>query len=274
MKKIFIYLIVLLFVLFGVGMFYDLDIAESVFMRDNEFSYFFEHFAPIVYGTIMMLSGAFIFIPAIYMEKINLFDKVFSFFVYILFSLFGIFMCYHYAKIFGASYGVAMFVVILLVTKRIPKNLLVRYRWVGTATLLIILCSMITVESLKPIFGRVRFRSMQDNFSLFSRWYKVNGSDYRSFVSSSEEIKSFPSGHSQWAGVTLTLSMIPMVTPKWQSKEKIVFLIALFYAFVVMFSRMVQGAHFLTDVIVGFTISFFYFWLFRKIIVVKQLNKY
>lgn len=73
-----------------------------------------------------------------------------------------------------------------------------------------------------------------------------------------EEIKSFPSGHSQWAGTTLSLSLLAFVHPKWQEKEKTVFFVTLFYAVVVMISRLMQGAHFLSDVTVGFS-CFFYF---------------
>ena len=153
---------------------------------------------------------------------------------------------------------------------KIPKELRSDYAKAGLAIVLTSIVSMFIVEGIKPIWGRVRFRSMQENFDLFTRWYSVNGQKYFTSVSAKEEIKSFPSGHSQWAGNTLSLSLLFLVNPKFKDRENLVIGIAMAYAGIVMFSRMMQGAHFLSDVTVGFSIAFACFILFRRIIVTKN----
>lgn len=143
---------------------------------------------------------------------------------------------------------------------------------VGITILLICLCSNIVIELFKNIFGRVRFRSMQDNFDLFTNWYQVNGSMYLEQVVKKEEIKSFPSGHAQVAGATLAFSLLTYINPCWRSKELVIFLLTFIYALLVLYSRIVQGAHCLTDVTIGFAVSFVFYIIFRQFLVLKKID--
>ena len=71
-------------------------------------------------------------------------------------------------------------------------------------------------------------------------------------MSASEEFKSFPSGHVGASMVTcLFISILPLINKEYEKYQ-----IPLFYCFfawslLVAFSRMLVGAHFLSDVSMG-----------------------
>jgi len=76
-----------------------------------------------------------------------------------------------------------------------------------------------------------------------------------------------------WGGATLNLSSLAIAHPKRQAKEKTVFLGVVCYATNFMFSCMMQGANFLSDITVGFSVSFVFFLIFRYMVVQPGLNR-
>lgn len=269
MRKLFMGVGAGLIVLLGIGTIWDFEIATAVFRKGNAFSYFCEHLAPIVFATVIITAASLV-LYSYQLKKANKFFLVVSVLVYALFIMFGGLLITNYMGKIGYVYLALVILMTGILVSRIPKEYGKQCRRVGAAMLLVILGSMVLVESIKPIVGRVRFRSMQDNFDLFTRWYQANGKTYLSFVPSKEEIKSFPSGHSQWAGSTLLLSLLATIKPSWRKYEKKLFLGALVYAGIIMFSRMMQGAHFLSDVTVGFSSAFVFFLILRRLLVVKK----
>ncbi len=272
MRKTFSIIGLVLVICLILGTYYDLQIDQALFREDNVFSYFFEYFAAVVIGTVIMIGSALVFWTLPFAETKQI-VTVISGVVYVLWSLVGIYWIYQYFYGWAIVYSIFALILIAYLVRKIPAPLAQRYRWAGIGIVLTTLFAMAIVEGVKPIFGRVRFRSMQENFDLFTRWYQVNGEKYISFVSERDEIKSFPSGHSMWAGSTLSLSFLAMVHPKWQAKEKAVFFVLVCYAAIVMFSRMMQGAHFLSDITVGFSVSFVFLLIFRYMVVQPGLNR-
>ncbi|MGG5372188.1 phosphatase PAP2 family protein [Enterococcus sp. AZ196] len=271
MKKTWGIIAIVLCLMLGIGTFFDLDIAQAVFKKDNYFSYFFEHLAPVVFATVNIIGASLLLFTRRWKtdNKLIIFLSGIGF---IFFTFLGVLLSYNYLKLFGLIYGILATVIAAVCVTKIPKELRSDYAKAGLAIVLTSIVSMFIVEGIKPIWGRVRFRSMQENFDLFTRWYSVNGAKYLTSVPAKEEIKSFPSGHSQWVGNTLSLSLLFLVNPKLRDKENLVIGIAAAYAGIVMFSRMMQGAHFLSDVTIGFSIAFACFILFRKVIVTRSIN--
>lgn len=272
MKKISWIVGCLLLVSLLIGTFFDYQIASFIFKKDNGFSYFFEHFAPVVFGSILIIAGNLVFIPLLKVEGVSKLKLSLFGVLGVLFCAFGILMIVVYGKLLGGVYAIIFIPIVFIMVRKIPVHLSKQYHFVGLAIILTAFTSMMIVENIKPIVGRVRFRSMQENPSLFTNWYQINGSKFLSSVPLKEEIKSFPSGHSQWAGTTLTLSLIALANPKWRNKEKLIFSGSLIYALTVMLSRMMQGAHFLSDVTVGFGTAFVCYLIFRKILVENKIE--
>lgn len=267
MKKLFSLTSIGLVISLAVGTFYDLNINSLLFIKDNQFSYFFEHLAPVIFATVVMVGAGLIFWTFSFKQEKTI-KVVFCGILYVLLTLLSCVMTLVYINWWGIPYSIIVSGVIIYLIRRLPAELQKRYRWAGIGILLTAFCSMAVVESIKPIWGRVRFRSMQENFALFTSWYQINGDKYLSAVPLKEEIKSFPSGHSQWAGTTLSLSFLASVNPKLKDKEPIFYGVAIFCALVLMVSRMMQGAHFLSDVTVGFGTAYIFFWIFHT-----SLNK-
>lgn len=272
MKKVFTVLGIVLVGLLLVGTFFDYQIASMVFVKDNLFSYFFEHFAPIVFGSILIIAGSLTFIPLLNIKDTSKLKLVLFGLLGLLFCAFGSLMIVVYGKIIGGVYAFCLLPFVIVKVRKIPVELSKQYHLTGLAIILTAFVSMMIVENIKPIVGRVRFRSMQEDANLFTNWYQINGNKYLPNVPLKEEIKSFPSGHSQWAGTTLTLSLLALANPNWRKKEPLIFLGSLSYAVIVMFSRMMQGAHFLSDVTVGFGTAFLCYVIFRHYLVAKELT--
>ena len=130
------------------------------------------------------------------------------------------------------------------------KPALVTVVAVGLATLVII-------SSIKSVWGRERFRAMED-ISHFTRWYIPVGRAL------DDAHKSFPSGHTSNAVILYTVSFI---FDKLGDKKKAntAKLLAILWVALVMFSRIVCGAHFLSDTCAGAIITMTIVIVCRKI---------
>ena len=112
------------------------------------------------------------------------------------------------------------------------QNLKIFFIFLFTATLL----TGVLTQILKHIIGRPR-----PNYSSENSFF---GFEFFSFESS---LHSFPSGHT--STIFIVALALSMLTPK----IKIYYI---FFALIVGFSRVIVGAHFLTDVIGGIVIAF------------------
>ena len=130
----------------------------------------------------------------------------------------------------------------------------------GFASIVCILSNIILVNLIKYIWGRPRFREMAaaGDFSIFANWYKINGFTLHGH-------HSFPSGHTASAGALFTFCALGEVFPEKREKEKSTAFIVGLYTFTMAYSRIVLGAHFLSDVTAGFTISFLTYAVTRYI---------
>ena len=85
---------------------------------------------------------------------------------------------------------------------------------------------------------------------------------------------SFPSGHTCSAGIIYSLICMPYVFTKFNTKKWKVFwyVVPVFYTGIVGLSRIVVGAHFLSDVLVGGTIAYLASELAKYIFFIKKIE--
>lgn len=135
------------------------------------------------------------------------------------------------------------------------------------------------VHFIKTPIGRMRFRAMNylrdAEFSGYTRWYVSNGKrnlvPVVDGVKISDSCKSFPSGHTYSAALVYTLLCLPDLLEKWNKKwiKAVLYVGTIGFTGIVAISRIMVGAHYMSDVLFGGTLSFLAMVIFREILIFK-----
>lgn len=178
--------------------------------------------------------------------------------------------------IFCAIFSAA---VIFVCSKMIDKEKLRKIESLALLGILLGICYKI-VEEYKEITGRVRFREMVaysndffnkkgltdgqnapltsdmvngTDFSPFTQWYR-KGNDMGVYNHSN----SFPSGHTTYCCSMFLTYPLCLAYDKLKKAAPFAFMFSTLYVILIAFTRMVAGAHYLTDVagaaIIGYTL--------------------
>ena len=133
---------------------------------------------------------------------------------------------------------------------------------------------------LKAIMHRPRYRiAVHDAYCEFHAWWQpckeykdiINGAPG---VLTKEEFKSFPSGHATAVMCSLIFAcIIPLLNKKWMKYQLPIFYGALAFSLLVMFSRLLVGAHYLSDVCMGGLLAVIFFYIANEVIIQKFLPK-
>ena len=273
---------------------YDLEIskimtngslAEGEYYSTNGFGLFFEAFGATPIWFVIAFSGVILFwnVPALKQLKMKISDKgknALSVFLMIVCAIvvvvgFYFFISETFKYVFehmgNEDYKHNGYVVALEVFVALPLSVLLILAWKNfdekthrkllRLALVMIFTAIfyLLIEIIKSPVGRMRFRTMNylGDFSGYTPWYQINGKrNVLDFVDDS--CKSFPSGHTFSAAVIYSLLCLPSLYDKL-NKPRIK---SLFYvgtkgytAFVAI-SRILVGAHYMSDVLMGGTIAF------------------
>lgn len=169
----------------------------------------------------------------------------------------------HISLVPGFVLAVVYVVIVVLLVKRIPAQYhpqLRRAAWIGLMTFIV---SMIAINLIKMGWGRMRFRAMEGSTAGFSPWYIPQG------FNSNEEFKSFPSGHVANAALILFITLLPSFIPAWEKHKTKLKFVAYGWVILVALSRIVMGAHFISDVAVGFIVTLLVYLFFSKVYKVR-----
>lgn len=152
--------------------------------------------------------------------------------------------------------------------RRLSDENLKKLFWVGVSIFFIAVLAQGSVEILKRIANRPRFRAMnlygdatEYGFARFARWYqttpKMPKADRIAIYGTSDACKSFPSGHTCAAGASFGLILIAnALAIKDKKKRFLLYFVPIAFTVIVGFSRLRVGAHFLSDITVGGYLSF------------------
>lgn len=156
----------------------------------------------------------------------------------------------------GLALSAGTIILVLRLARGADRAVLVR---AAAAVFFVILCEMVLVNCIKAPWGRPRMRLVASNAeACFLPWWQMGGAMKDNLIAAgvaSEEFKSFPSGHTANATVMLLLGLIPYLKPQLQKFRNLFLAIGFTWAGVVAFTRIVMGAHYLTDTVAGFVIS-------------------
>lgn len=254
--------------------FYDLKIDIALNDPQDTFSLWFYATGEMPARLILPLAGTVIF----YLCK-NVFARIVG-----LISCLGgsIYLGTHLSKylfkvennlIFGVIFGLGIGLIIIFTGGyiKIPnaiKPALLIFAWAGIG---VMFAEIILTEAGKYIWARPRFRTLlkEESFERFTPWYHPNGFNF----SEGNDVKSFPSGHTSGASVSFLMMLLPFCFEKFKNKNTLCFGIAFVYTAIVAYTRLVMGAHFLSDVTFGAILTFTIIIFTMAIIDKKFSNK-
>ena len=293
MKKRFHFYIIGGVLLIGLllGSFFDLQINTAIFNKTNIFGLIVSSFGMIPgYGCLALLGGA-LFAISSRNEKFNAWIK--ALFYVLSIAMYGICVYFLGKDVFSVNgfenpkiYWLG-FVIMAVISApisyfgyRLGKNVENPKMWI----IILIMAAVIFVALVpgvtlfKSVMHRPRYRSgVFEGYVSFHNWWEPC-KEYKDIISSNpgvltkEEFKSFPSGHAGASMVGLiTLSYLPLFNKKWMKYQVMLFYIAFGWALVVMFARLLVGAHFLSDVSFGALLTVVCFYIGNEIVIRKLL---
>lgn len=160
---------------------------------------------------------------------------------------------------------------ISILSRNTDKKMLLR-----TAAMIFftIMLEILVVNLIKIPWGRPRMRLVYENAqACFMPWWQA-GSSLKGVLTAAgvaaEEFKSFPSGHTANASMLMLLGILPMLRPELAKKRKLLIGIGFAWPCLVAASRIIMGAHYLTDTTVGFAIGLTAMLLVWKVVFGRQ----
>ena len=296
MKKRFHLLIVIGLLLAGfvVGSFFDLQIDQALFNENNGFGLFMASFGVYpCYAGLAFIGGGFL-CTSIRRKDFPLWAKIICYvFSGVAYGM-SIYLCgkelpsvngYNVPKLAILSYAICAvlfagaFVGGYVVCRKGDQ----KYLWT-----ILLLMSVIFIVSLLPagyviklIIHRPRYRyAVRFGETDYYNWWQMFP-EYKEHIGkvvagnielTKEEFKSFPSGHS---GTGMILAMyLPFAAfffPKLKGKETFLFYGGVAFGLLMMFSRLLVGAHYLTDTCMGSLIVMVVFYIVNEFAVRKGL---
>ena len=298
MKKRYHFLIIigLLLVGFILGSFFDLQIDKALFQENNGLAMFGLIMASFgvypCYAGLAFIGGGLLS-STLNRKDLPLFAKIISYVLSGLAYVMAIYLCgkewpstngFDVPKLAPLSYAISavvfagVYVGAYFVCKKGDRKQL----WNN-----LIIMSIIFVVALLPagfviklIIHRPRYRyAVRLGAIDFKNWWEMFP-DYKSFIGveikghllTKEEFKSFPSGHS---GTGMIMAMFfPFLSyffPKLKGKETLLFYAGVVFGVIMMFSRMLVGAHYLTDTCMGSLIVMVVYFVTNEVALRKEL---
>ncbi|RLD83897.1 MAG: hypothetical protein DRJ10_02590 [Bacteroidetes bacterium] len=262
----FVLVFVVLMTFLALGSF-DYNFSHSIINTDSLWANFFNQFGEIP-AILLMLIGTTILFGARKKDILwrNILSPVLALpfialFSYVITSMPVRYMYENHATGFGEDIpqvlnittiilAIIIFVTTMFIERKIDDSKFKEMRKAAILFILLVVGEIILVTVVKEVWGRPRMRILE-SIDGFKRWYEING------PALNNNYKSFPSGHTSNAfsviAYTLFFSYFKNVN------KKLVMIIAVIWGVLVAVSRVVLGAHFLSDVITGGYITIFLF---------------
>jgi membrane-associated phospholipid phosphatase len=156
-------------------------------------------------------------------------------------------------------------IIALLLAFLVKNKNRIQLRYFAIVGIITSLGEFYVIRMIKIFWGRQRFYSILQDDSLFRPWFMPLGKVL------DDTYKSFPSGHAGDAAVLICLVNLPWISSYYHKNSTPavkLFIKLLIYAFIVsvMVSRIIFGAHYLTDVTFGAGITYVIFLISDHIV--------
>lgn len=275
-----------------IGSFSDFQINSVIYNQSNQFGIFMAAFGEYPGYFLIAFFGSYMLATAFKTFKS---PKNASFFINLFAGVIAVVLSTYYQghaiecvngydfkglmKLLGYGIGLVLMIppiVIGFISGLKSKN--ESFWQIALAFLLTITITIIVITVVKGILHRPRFRFLVSQSEVtFKNWWEAFP-DYKSYVVgnvTSEEFKSFPSGHVGTGTMVLCMPYLPLLIKGKNSCKTFIILsiISILYPPLLAFTRMLCGAHFLSDVSVGGLIGTIVFSFFHELVFRKSKKK-
>ena len=291
-KRFHLFIIIgILLVGFIVGSFFDLQIDQALFNKNNGFGLFMASFGVYpCYAGLAFIGGGFL-CTTVRRKELPLWGKIICYVVSAAAYGMSIYLCgkempspngYNNKDLTIIAYLIPA---VLFAGAYVGGYMVCRKGDAKQLWIILLVMSVIFVIALLPagfliklVIHRPRYRyAVRCGLTDYYNWWQPF-SQYKDFISTDEhkyiiegfeitkeEFKSFPSGHS---GTGMILAMyLPFASyffPKLKGKETFLFYGGAAFGFLMMFSRLLVGAHYLTDTCMGSLIVMVVFYVVNE----------
>ena len=256
---------IFLTILMLIGSFLDYQISSTLYNPNSIFGIFFASYGQLPAMLCICIGGTLLIRVS---QSCQSFIKGLCFILGILLNVLAIAgisldpMLYISHMSIGLSIMIAIVIVMIgdivsfKISKDTPKNELKKIilLLLGTTFLELLIINIIKIPWSRPRMRMI----VQQPFASFQPWWIIGSHMKNHFMAlgvAAEEFKSFPSGHTGNAACAILLVILPLVCQKLKGKENILFFIGIIFTLIVAFSRIIMGAHFLTDVTIGMSVT-------------------
>lgn len=255
-----------LLVLLGIGSLYDYSISQALFNPESTFGVFFASYGQLPAMLGIGIGGVLLLRTA---GSKKLLGKILSYIFGVLLTVFAIFGVAMDPTLYMKNMSMAVSAVIAIVLVAIVDLIILKLvkdtsdSKLNKAIIVILVtvfAEIILINMVKVPWSRPRMRMLAvESEAVFQPWWQIGCELKEHLISigvAAEEFKSFPSGHAGNAACLMLLGILPSLCPKFEGKENLFFYIGLAFTVIVAISRIIMGAHFLSDVVMGTLVTF------------------
>lgn len=249
-----------------IGSFFDYQISQFFFNSKSSFGIFFAGYGQTPVALCMSVAGMLLISITQNKNKLLMCLSYLGGVILILFAIAMITidpLLYMKGMNLFVSLGIAITIVIL--TNRLLFKLTQGTKREDIKKFIILLLltaflAIFVINVMKVFWGRPRMRMLAETpKATFQPWWVIGSYAKEHFMAlgvAAEEFKSFPSGHSANAACAMLIGALPFVCQSLKGKEDILFYIGLGLTLIIAFSRIIMGAHFISDITVGISMTF------------------
>ena len=287
----YIIMFAILILLIVIGSFFDLTLAQGVFSINNSISVFFASFGTfpgsVLFGVMgMMIIKGF--------KKKSKWLLPLGIILFVFLQVFGIIVTYEMTNEYWFNVPSAVkFIIctVLIIGAEVPFISIIKNADEKKFTkyffflFIVAIFGLFFPSAIKDIWARPRYRflvgvdssgleiGIKTGLENFRNWFNIDPSIRDSFVAlgvDDGEFTAFPSGHVAQTAIVLALATIGYINPKYEEKANIILWISFAYCLFLGFTRIMMGAHFLSDVAFGLLIDVIFIFLMETIFRIKK----
>lgn len=267
--------IIFIIIMMIIGTFFDLSISKALYDQNNIFGNILAAFGEYPSSLGFVASGTMIIIGRNKEHKVkNILQIILGIWFIISGSLMAAMLPTNYLDIpsilsiiIGLTCSILTILLITKLAKNTDRQTIIK---LASVFIIVIFANIIIVNIIKIPWGRARYRLVAVNDqAYFMPWYQPGTTLKDTLVAQGvlkEEFKSFPSGHTANASCMLLISLLPALSSKLANKKNILFITGFIWTLLVALSRIIMGAHYLTDTMVALAVGTLVFITITKLI--------